>query len=528
VIDFHENGSSKRNEQLQQKPASSVELANAPRPSVETSQTPHETSGSAPAMAQKVESLEIGTEFQKKELEKSAAPVDRNSETDNAVAVVPASDVQSAPSPEEMKAEPSETREPNKRPRRELFTMQGQLRNETAYRVASPSAFSKIKNFAYLEINGKFSQHFSYDLSTRLYYDAVYDVTSTFSENVKQDQQWDAELRKAFVDISAGPMDLRLGKQQIVWGQAVNLFFADVVNPRDLREFVLPDLDDIRIPSWAADLEFSFGSTHMEFVALPILDHDKIGVPGSDFFPRIPSLPQNADLNIGSIKMPANNARNGVYGFHLSQLVKGWDLSAFYLYGYDYTPTFFRRIEINPDTQRITIDVMPEITRQRTVGTTFSKDFSGVVLKGEFVYDREKNFIVTDPSNFNGIAKSDYFEYLLGVDYTFFRRVDSNVQFFQQFILKPVPTLFQNDRESFASIRLKTGFFNNRLEPEVFYVSRLNGNAKDYMLRPKLNYTFNSHWRGALGADLFGDDRTGDFGQFNNANRIYVQLRYIF
>jgi hypothetical protein len=471
-----------------------------------------------------------GDEFKPKpEVRREAtSPIVQNQEPERLPAVNPASDSPLPASSPIQEAESSEARESQKLPRRELFVLHGQLRNETAYRVARPMAFSKIKNFAYLEMNGKLSQNLSYDLSTRMYYDAVFDWTNTFSENVKQDQQWDAELRNAFVDISVGPMDLRLGKQQIVWGQAVNLFFADVVNARDLREFVLPDLDDIRIPMWAGDLEFTFGNTHMEFVAIPILDHDKIGVPGSDFAPRIPSLPEGAVLNVGDIKMPANNARNGVYGFRLSQMVSGWDLGGFYLYGYDYSPTYFRRIEVNPETQRITVNVMPEITRKRTVGATFSKDISAVVLKGEFVYDRDRNFTVTDPVDFDGIVKSDYFEYLLGLDYTFFRKVDFNVQFFQQFVLNPVDTLFRDDQESFLSIWFKTGFFNNRLEPELFAAFTLEPNRADFMLRPKLNFTFNSHLKTALGADLFGGDYNGVFGQFDNSDRVYLELRFLF
>jgi hypothetical protein len=407
-----------------------------------------------------------------------------------------------------------------------FFTIHGQLRNETAFRIASPSDFSKFKSFAYAEMSGKPSPQFGYDLSTRLYYDAVYDLSHTFGPNVKDSQQWDAELRNAFVDISLGPLELRFGKQQVVWGQAVNLFFADVVNPKDLREFVLPDLDDIRIPMWTADVEFFIGDTHMEFVGIPVLDHNRLGVPGSDFSFKIPPLPSGTILNVADIKMPANNARNGVYGFRVSQLAKGWDLGAFYLYGYNYTPAYFRHIDMDPVTQIATVNVTPEITRRRTVGATFSKDIRGLVLKGEFVYDGGRSFMVTDPAEPDGVIKRNYFEYLLGLDYTFFGKLDFNYQFFQQYVFNPVDTLFQANRGTFSSIWFKTGFFDNRLEPEFFFVSSLT--RADFMLRPKLNYTFNGHWRGALGVDLFGGNLDGTFGQFDNSDRLYLEMRYIF
>jgi hypothetical protein len=430
--------------------------------------------------------------------------------------------------PKEAEPEPSSATQAAKPSEGSRITFHGQLRNETAYRVASPDDFSKVKNYAYLQMTGKISKNFSFDVSTRAYYDAVFDVTAYFNDRVKQNQQWDAELRTAFVDVGLGPLELRLGKQQIVWGQAVNLFFADVVNPKDLREFVLPELDDIRIPMWAANAELFLGNSHLEFVAIPVLDHNKLAVPNSDFTFSTPPVPPGTVMNVADVKQPANTLKNGVYGFRFSQLVGGWDLGAFYLYGYDYFPAYSRRIEAGSSTKPVTVNVEPEIKRMRTYGATFTKDMSGVVLKGELVYNDGKHFVVTDPLDADGLTKSDYFEYLLGLDYTFFGRLDFNVQFFQQFVLDPVDTLFQKDQGSFASVWLKTGFFGNRLEPEIFAVSRLTLGKADYMLRPKLNYTFSSHYRGALGVDLFGGNPNGDFGQFAHANRAYAELRFVF
>ena len=427
----------------------------------------------------------------------------------------------------------AQTEEPESTPTPSPFklSLHGELRHETAVRLQKPQEISKNKDFAYLELSGKFSRSFGFNVSGRGYYDSVFDFPSPlYDRSVERDQQWDAALRNAYVDISAGPMGLRLGKQQIVWGEAVNLFFADVVNPRDMREFLLPDLKDIRIPLWAADLEFFFGNTHLEFIAIPVLEHDRLGVPGSEFAFSAPSLPPGAELNVAEVRMPANNARNGVYGFRLGQFVKGWDLNGFYLYGYDYTPTFFRTIDFDETTETVTVNVNPEITRKRTVGATFSKDLGGLILKGEFVYDRERNFVVDDPAHPTGIVKSDYFEYLLGVDYTFFRKLDFNAQVFQQYILNPVGNLYRPDRASYVSIWLKTGFWDNHVEPEFFAVARIPrvGEDTDFMFRPKLNFNISNHIQAAVGADLFGGDPAGSFGQYEEQDRVFVSMRLLF
>ncbi len=45
------------------------------------------------------------------------------------------------------------------------------------------------------------------------------------------------DLREAFIDLTFEKFDLRLGKQQIVWGKTDGVRVLDVVNPLDYKEF---------------------------------------------------------------------------------------------------------------------------------------------------------------------------------------------------------------------------------------------------------------------------------------------------
>ena len=44
-------------------------------------------------------------------------------------------------------------------------------------------------------------------------------------------------LRELYVDTKAGDWDLRIGKQQVVWGTADGIKLLDMINPTDYREF---------------------------------------------------------------------------------------------------------------------------------------------------------------------------------------------------------------------------------------------------------------------------------------------------
>ena len=65
-----------------------------------------------------------------------------------------------------------------------------------------------------------------------------------------------AEVRELYADISIGKLWLRLGKQQIVWGESDGQRLLDVFNPLDLTQHLflepIPEqFENIRIPVWA-------------------------------------------------------------------------------------------------------------------------------------------------------------------------------------------------------------------------------------------------------------------------------------
>ena len=50
-------------------------------------------------------------------------------------------------------------------------------------------------------------------------------------------------LREVYLDIYSDWLDLRIGKQQVVWGKTDGYFINDIVNPLDLSYFLLQDFE---------------------------------------------------------------------------------------------------------------------------------------------------------------------------------------------------------------------------------------------------------------------------------------------
>ncbi len=95
-------------------------------------------------------------------------------------------------------------------------------------------------------------------------------------------------FRELFIDAIVGDWWLRLGKQQVVWGKTDFFRLQDIVNPIDFgQHFFYDPFEDIRIPQWAASLQYKAGDIGplKETAATVVWNFDKfepvgLGAPG--------------------------------------------------------------------------------------------------------------------------------------------------------------------------------------------------------------------------------------------------------
>jgi len=225
----------------------------------------------------------------------------------------------------------------------------GFVRGELARTYASPAHWSKMLVRAELDGRGKLTSDIGYKIGARVDYDFVYDATSFYPHDVEHDQRFNALVRENYVDISAGAnWEFRLGRQHIVWGEMVGLFFADVVSAKDLREFILPDFEVLRIPQWATQAEYFNGTFHAEAIWIPVPSYDNIGKPGAEFFPAVPAPPPGFATLYDNEQFPQRKIANTNYGLRLSNRSGGWDVSGFYYHSMDAQPTFYRDVVVTP------------------------------------------------------------------------------------------------------------------------------------------------------------------------------------
>jgi hypothetical protein len=394
-----------------------------------------------------------------------------------------------------------------------------------AYTYASPAHWSRAVARLQLTAQGKFGDEVKWKLGARVDADPVYSGSGFYLEPVKHDQRLDFFYRENYIDFPAGDWDFRIGAQQIVWGEVVGLFFADVVSAKDEREFLLPGFDIIRIPQAAARAEYTAGDSHLELVWIPIPVFDKIGKPGADFYPAplpSPTPSQVAGLFQDPVK-PSRQLSNSSYGLKASALVAGWDLAAFYYRSFSAAPTFYRLASGLAD-QPFTFQ--PRYDRIWQAGTTLSKDFSDFVLRGEAVYTHGLGYSVTDPNAPQGVVTRATLDYILSAEFALPGDTRLNVQAFQRVFFGGSVADFVVKNDGFGASILVSTKLTSTLEPQLLWIQSFKDAGG--LIRPRLNWSAAKNTTVGFGLDIFTGPSSGFFGRFNNRDRAYAEVRYDF
>lgn len=399
-------------------------------------------------------------------------------------------------------------------------SIKGFVQFELARTVADPDHWSKMRTRADLSSQGKLGSNIKWKLGAHFDYDAVYSINDYYNADVKKDQRFDAVLRENYIDYSAGDWDFRIGRQNIVWGEMVGLFFADVVSARDMREFILPEFDQLRTPQWALRSEYFKNDFHAELLWIPVASYDNIGKPGAEFYPYQP-VPVGFNVRYQQEARPERNADNMNYGLRLSTLKNGWDVSGFYYRSTDINATFYRDAFSEPGT----LIYQARHDRIHQLGSSLAKDFGDIVLKGEAVYTRGRSFTSLNALDSDGVVAQNTLDWAAGLDFTLPAESRLNVQLFQRQFFGYNADIIPDQHENGFSLLLNSKFFNN-WEIQALLISSIN--RTDLLFRPRAAWNFERNWRVVVGADIFNGPPLGMFGRYDQHDRVYSEVRYSF
>ncbi|MDQ6998428.1 MAG: hypothetical protein Q9M17_06920 [Mariprofundus sp.] len=406
------------------------------------------------------------------------------------------------------------------------WTMHGSLKNETAYFISGDKRLDKMQNRLELKPEAILSDRWEFRGRVLGWYDAAMQIEHTnntdLTVGIKKHYRSYIKSKEAYLLYGGDDFDFRIGQQQIIWGKTDGLRMLDIVNPLDMREFILDDFLDSRIGLWSARLNWYAnigGSEHeFEFIVIPDARSADLAPNGSRWAFALPPVPAGTRIAIQASNKPGWKAADTEAGVAWRANMSGWDLSLNWFYGWKDTPSMQKNMI--PGLLILT----PVYQRMNTVGGSFSNAFGATVLRGELAVNIGESINRLGLTPATSVGKDTTLNASLGMDYN-----KNNWRISPQFFIRYLPgwdnTVAEDQASGFFSLMVSTDYMNEKLKPEI--IGLYDWADGSWMLRPKASYEFSDQIIARLGMDIFGGSK-GLFGQFYSNDRVYSELEYTF
>ena len=338
----------------------------------------------------------------------------------------------------------------------------------------------------------------------------------------------DFRMREIYLDLYFNNVDIRIGKQQIVWGRADGVFITDIVSPLNLTEFLLPDFDEIRVGVYAVKFDYYFGNSTIEAIWKPVYAGNELPPPGSIWYkpPDFPA-PPTFDYSKQDIKPTFDNSEFYLK-YSLTSSAIDFDLMGAYVW--DQTPSMYIEKEFGFDT--ITnqpgltgLLITPGHNRLNVAGGSFTSTIKSFVVRGEAAYYNGKYFQTADPAADGALTQKDYLHYVIGLDYGV-GHLKLSAQFIQKYIFNYNDFLDEEEFGNTMTFLARYDAVRETLHLELF--SYVGLNYGDALIRPKVTYDFSDSFSILLGSNIFVGDEQGMFGRYGDNSMIYTKIKYNF
>ncbi len=340
------------------------------------------------------------------------------------------------------------------------------------------------------------------------------------NQQLFREEETDGALREAYLDVSLGPVDLRVGKQIIAWGRADRINPTDNLTPRDFTLLVSED-DDQRLGPFAIKTTYYIGGFSLTGVWLPHFESD--------------TIPLRQPPPLFTLREREPDETVGQWALKIEQTGKRVDWSFSYFDGFDPFPD----LGIG-QVSTARVDVLLRNHRIHVIGADAATTIGRYGLRGEMAYT-----FTEDAGGRNPEVKNPFFFLVVGGDRTFFEYLNINLQYIvrvvvnfrspfqiQDFIQRNVAIqqavqTNQLDRVQHGiSLRLSHKWWNETLEGEVVGVFAITRGG--YVIRPKVTYALTDRWKGVIGADIFRGPRPSFFDNLRDNSTAYAELRWSF
>ncbi|MCM2278616.1 MAG: hypothetical protein NDJ89_11135 [Oligoflexia bacterium] len=335
-----------------------------------------------------------------------------------------------------------------------------------------------------------------------------------YSGAVVRDESSEFLLRDLYAQLKDGPWVLKVGNQQVVWGETFGFFYADIVNPKDLRSGVPRDLESARIPVPMVNAKLIGGSSSLQLIYIPYPLFNRLPNQGGDFFTaQVPGVSLTVD---DPRKLPFSFA-NWEAGVRGTQLVGGVDLSVFYLRSFDRQPNFRAELtSLSPPAYTL----RAERNRIQTAGITATMEVASVLVRLETLQVFGRQFDTFESGQYRSVKSRETIA-VLEADYGGLPNWRFALQGSYDAIADEIPGLLSPRRHAVSAQVTR----NLAREQVLEALWALIPSDKSSFVRLAYVNPLSNSLELRLGADLFLGKAASQYGALREASRGSISLR---
>ncbi|MDH4944528.1 DUF1302 family protein [Sulfurimonas sp. C5] len=272
------------------------------------------------------------------------------------------------------------------------YGIEGELKQEFAYSYQNEAPHDKLSSLRtslFLEYNQDLGESFKFKVNANSFYDFSYLAKGRdkFTKEELDSLESEVELFDAYIQGTLlENLDIKLGRQVVVWGKSDTIRVVDVLNPLDNRRPGMVDIEDLRLSMTMAKFDYYYENWSITPIIILEQREDKLPPFGGDFNP--------SPVKVGGQKKP----NKITYALNVSGEFTGFDLDFYFA---DVYPNF----EFYP---RNDVNIENKITMYGAAATVVSGSW---LFKTELAYN--KNYRYLQLAN----QKLDRFDALVGLEY---------------------------------------------------------------------------------------------------------------
>lgn len=192
------------------------------------------------------------------------------------------------------------------------------------------SGLSRARSKLNLALDMRFSENWKSRIEGMGWVDASWAIhgRDNYTEAVLSTYERFYDLKDAYIQGTLTPsLDLKVGRQIVIWGKSDSIRITDVINPLDNREPGMVDIKDLRLNETMTKLDYYFGDYGLSVM---LIHEPRLQIEaafGSDYLPRNIFGQPILDSQFPERYQPGWDLKNTQYALSLDGRYEGWDLS---------------------------------------------------------------------------------------------------------------------------------------------------------------------------------------------------------